>query len=262
MQTFPVGTDAILSVPYAKEDGTAVTPTAVSYSVLDGDGNILEGPLAIAGPFGSATDITVPAIYNATTGARSILLNMTTASGTVLAETVFGIVSQTSLVFLKNSLQTYSQAMFTANGLLNIDSFAAADKGTQTLALIEGFRRLTLMNYVIPWPEVVDVMNYLYPRYAWEITPRMWPMMTAELYARYPVEFQAAMQKAQVAEANAILTTDPIGDYARAGLLAWTVGESKMMLKSGLAPFRGTLDKATMKYLQGWVDNRYTLTRS
>jgi len=262
MNSFPVDTDAILQVPFAREDGTAVTPTAASYVVLDGSGNTLVSRTTVNDVSGTSTAITVPAASNAEEGARSLVLTMTTAQGTVIAETVFAIVGQTALTFLVNTIQTYAQALFTAQSIPGLDAFKAAAKQDQTIALIEGFRRLTLMNYVIPWPEVVDVMNYLYPRYAWEITPRMWPMMSADLYSRYPEGYHLAMRRAQVVEANFILTGDVIGDKMRSGLLAWTVGESKMMFRSGVKPLHGTLARETMNHLQGWVDNRRTITRS
>lgn len=262
MITVPVGTQAVLTVPFADSTGAAVTPVSASYQVLDGDDQVLvtDTGVSVSGP---TVDITVPADINAAVGARSIHLKMTLANGTVLfADTIYGVVEAVRLQFLKNTFQTYQQALFTARDLPGVTKFTSSVRDDQQLAMIEAFRRLTLLNYFIPWPEFVDVMNYLYPRYAWHITPRMWPQMTPDLYGQYPAAYHRAMQQAQVIEANAILTGNKMDDKIRAGLLAWSVGESKMMFKSGVSPLRPSVSRDTLNYLKGWLNNNYTITRS
>ena len=51
-------------------------------------------------------------------------------------------------------------------------------------------------------------------------------------------------------------------DVIRNGLMAWTVGESKMMFKPGVRPLKGQVSRETMNYLKGWLNSNYTLTRS
>jgi hypothetical protein len=114
---------------------------------------------------------------------------------------------------------------------------------------------------VISWPEFPDMQSVLFPEYTSGLSPRMWPMMTPDLYERYPVQFRDAMMDAQIIEANQVLAGDVIGDKMRSGLLAWTVGESKMMFRSGVGPLQGRLSRDTMNRLTGWLNNRVTLTR-
>jgi hypothetical protein len=70
------------------------------------------------------------------------------------------------------------------------------------------------------------------------------------------------MRNAQVTEANAILKGDKLNDKIKAGLLAWTVGESKMMFKPGLRPLAGTVSRDTYNCLKGYMNTTYSLTRS
>lgn len=118
------------------------------------------------------------------------------------------------------------------------------------------------MNFIIPYPEIVDVQSIYAPEYYAEISPRMWPLMTTALYSRYPTVFTTALCKAQVCEANVILTGDPIGDKIRSGLFSEKVGESSMMFRSGLGPLKTVVDRKTLEYLSGFTNNRITTTRS
>jgi hypothetical protein len=265
MLTVSVGNEAVLNIPYVDDAGNQVVPTAVTFQVQDGDGNVLQDTTQVGFTAGqTAADITLSGAVIAAAGPRILLLSMATATGIVVSQTVFGVVATpgTRLVVLKNTFQSFAQAQFTALDLPSVGNFTGAAKTDQEVALIEAFRRLTLLNYFIPWPEFVDVMNYLYPRYAWHITPRMWPQMTVDLYNQYPAAFHQAMRQAQVVEANAVLTANPIDDTIRQGLLAWTVGESKMMFKPGVRPLKGQVSRETMNYLKGWLNSNYTLTRS
>lgn len=261
MQTFPIGSDAIIKIPFVNDAGAPVTPTALSYVVRDELGDVVVQMTDIADLAGTSTTITVPAASHEAEGGYSVELFVTDDNGTYIREVVYGIVATQRLVYLKNSLQTYTQAIYRTRDLQNLDAFLANDKETQCVALIESFRRLTLMNYTIPWPEYPDVQSLLMPEWVSGLSPRMWPLMTADLYERYPVDFRNALADAQVIEASAVLTTDGVNEKMRMGLLAWTVGESKMMFKSGVRPLEGHVSSATMKRLQGWLNNRITLNR-
>ena len=265
MLSVPVGDSATLTIPFQDDSGNALNVTAASFVVQDANGNELQsgdlGPIT-----GEQATVNLSNTVTGMPGGRVLILNMTTAGGVVGSQTIFIVraAAGARLVMLQNTFQTLAQAAFNAVSLpstLN-SSFLAATTSDQEVALIEACRRMMLLNYYIPWPEYVDVMNYLYPRYAWHITPRMWTQMTVSLYNQYPVAYHAAMQQAQVVEANAVLTGDPLDDQIKQGLLAWTVGESKFMFKPGLRPLKQQVSRDTMNYLKGWVDNRFTLTRS
>lgn len=263
MQTFPVGTNAVVEIEFSNNDGDPVTPTALSYTVLNGSGETVRADTPIADLTGTSTIVTVPHALIAAPGGYAIELSITVAGGEVFVqEAVFGVVPQVRLEFLKNTFQSRASALFIANSIPGLSSWAGASRNEQETALIEAFSRITRLNFFIPWPELMDVQNRIAPEYQSHLTPRMWPLMTPSLYAIYPDYFRDALNKAQVAQANFLLTDDPIGDRRRGGLFSEKIGESSIMFKNGVRPLDETVCREAMNYLTQFINTRITLTRS
>jgi hypothetical protein len=263
MDRFAVGTSVALVIAYVDYNGNALSPTAVSYTILDETDAVLAGPFSVAGPLSSEADITIPGNYNATPGGRRIEMKMTTDTGDTFVDAVYEVFNQaTRLTLLVNSFQTYLQAQLTANGLPNLVSWSGATEDQRIAAMQAAYFRLTQFAYLIRFPEYVDTQNiYLQDMHA-HITPQMWPVMTPVLFAPYPVSFRNALAKAQVIEANAILTADPIGDRRKSGLLAESIGESKMMFRGGVRPLDLGVSRDTLLTIRAYLDLRFTLTRA
>jgi hypothetical protein len=115
---------------------------------------------------------------------------------------------------------------------------------------------------VIPWPELLDMQSRIAPHYKADITPRMWPLMTEDLFAQYPEAFREALKRAQVVEANQILTGDGYASRRKAGLMSESVGESSMMFKAGVRPLDLGISREALDYLTGFLNNRITTTRA
>ena len=263
MNVYPINSAVALTIPLVDYNGDPVTPAMLSYTLFDQAGAVLVGPTSLSFTSGD-TDATVviPSQFNTSEGPRVLELTIDTASAIFISEQVYAITPSQRLVFLQNSFQTYAQALYIARDMLNLDAWSAASPDLQRTAMIASFGRLKLLNYVIPYPEIVDVQSIYAPEYYAEISPRMWPLMTTALYSRYPFVFTNALCKGQVSEANAILTGDPIGDKIRSGLFSEKVGESSMMFRSGVGPLKTIVSRATLEYLQGFTNNRVTTTRS
>jgi hypothetical protein len=264
MKTFPVGTDAVVEVAFLDNDGNPVTPIALSYVVKDATGENVVDATAIAGLTGTSTDIAVPHGLISTPGGYSVELFITVAGGQVfIQEEIFAVQPQARLQFLVNTFQTRASAAYVSSSIPNLISWMGADKDDQTVALIEAFRRITLLNFFIPWPEVLDLQNRIAPRYQSHLTPRMWPLMTPEIWAIYPDYFKDALNRAQVIQANALLTSDPMADRRRGGLFSEKIGESSIMFKNGVRPLdNDNVSRDAMNVLAQFINNRISITRS
>jgi hypothetical protein len=264
MDVFPINSTVSFTVPFIDLNGNPVTPTGLSYVVFDDAYNVLVPATALAVvPGNTEIVVLIGPTFNATVGARVFEFTITDAAGNgYTTQTFYGINPQHRLTFLINTFQTHAAALYLAQNIPGMDGWTAADTNAQQIALMESFARLIRMNFVIPYPEIVDTQALLDPDYYAEITPRMWPRMTPSLFARYPAEFFLGLRKAQVAEANYILTGDPIGDKIRSGLFSEKVGESSMMFRSGVGPLKLPLCREALNYLTGYLNNRFMLSRS
>jgi hypothetical protein len=262
MDRFAVGAPVTVEITYVDYNGVAVTPTAVSYTLLDETDTVLDGPNVIAGPYTTKATITIAGGFNSPAGARQVELKMTTAAGAeIYADATYEVRAEKRLVALTNSFQTYLQAQMLANSMPRLTGWAAATEDQRIYAMEEAFIRLTRFGYLIRWP-AIDTQNVLTMDVPARITPQMWPLMTADLFDVYPTAFKDALNKAQVTEANAILVGDPVGAKIRAGILAETVGESKMMFRSGIKPLNYGVHRDTFEMLKGYISTRMTLTRT
>jgi hypothetical protein len=264
MNSFPVGAKVTVSVPFTDYNGTAITPTGVSYSVLDEDDEIVSGPTTVTNPDApdAWTEIEVPALANASEGSRTVRVALTTALGVFYAETTYLIRAASRLAFLTNSFQTYGRAQLTAADMAGIDAFVTATPAAQSTALIEAYTRLIKFNYLINTPDNIDDQSIYRTTDAYRITPIMWPVMTEEMFVLYPDSFVTALRKAQIAEANEILDDNPITSRLRAGLMSETIGESSMMFRPGIRPLELAASRAALNYLKGYIDYSLTIARS
>lgn len=257
-----VGEALTLNVTFTDSADNPVTPVSATWSVLDGDDDVLVPPTAIADVSGAGANITVPGAVHFAAGGYRLDVVMQTDSGQVRKSVVYGAFAPNRLEVLKNSFMTYQEAMFLAQDLPNSMDLQSADQAKQITCLINGFQRLTQLNYLVPNPKVLDDMDRIIPSDIRRLTPRMWPLMTLDYFNAYPPAFIKALKMAQVAEANHIATDDPIGMKRRAGLMSESIGESSMMFRVGPAPLDIGVSRLSLRYLTGYLDNRVVITRS
>lgn len=262
MKAYSVGDNVISKVDLLDAAGNVITPTGVTFQVLDETDTTISGPTVMAGPWTTPLTTTVAGSLNSTIGARRVEYTVETLTGIVILDDTYLIRQGQRIIFLTNSMQTLTQALVTADTMSKITSWQGASEDDRVTALIEAYRRLTQLSYLIKFPQFVDLQNFLTTDWTWRITPQMWPVMTVDLFSRYPASFATALRVAQVCEANQVLTDDPIGDKIAAGLFSETVGQSSMMFRSGVRPMRLIVARPTMDYLAGYLDNRMTITRS
>jgi hypothetical protein len=110
---------------------------------------------------------------------------------------------------------------------------------------------------------VLDLQNRIAPRYQSHITPRMWPLMTPEIWTIYPDYFKEALNRAQIIQANFLLTPNSAADRRRDGVFSEKIGESSIMFKNGVRPLdEDTVCRPAMNVLAQFLNTRITTTRS
>jgi len=289
MNQFPAGTDVTVTIPFVDRNGAALPAAgmALSYTVLDELENVVQTSTDLPAPQTSDTGVTVtiprtanqlagpaPNISDGVAtgnpiitvdGLREIQLTMTTAAGQFVTKIQYLLkASDAALVLLQNSFQTYNLSLLTASRLVNLQSWPDAAEGDRINALIQAWLRMTKLGYFVRWPRDPDAQNYLnwFDSRNEIIIPRLWTVMTTQRwYNYYPENFRQAMRDAQVLDADFLLTNDVYQQRRDAGIIRERVGESDIQFRN-VKPLNLGLSKAALARLQGYVDTKYTITRS
>ena len=251
MNVFSASTDVTVSVPLADKSGNALTVDAVTYRVVDQDGQVIvpDTPLASFAAGSAAAVIVVPAEKNSLAvgvpnALRNLVLECRIGANTVVIQDAYGIEVEDPLVVGINSFQTIAQARFTAMGLIDIPSWEAADDRSQILALIEArahIIRLSFraLNSNVNWgqdslnfvPEGNRDVSYVGRSDMFNFNGSL-ELLTAEQFKKLPTYFMDALRRAQVVEANEILGGDSIASRRRLGLVQDNVGESRQTFRA------------------------------
>jgi len=86
-------------------------------------------------------------------------------------------------------------------------------------------------------------------------------MTTQRWYSYYPEIFRQAMRNAQVVEADQILANDVYAQRRASGILSERIGESNTTFRN-VQPLDLGVSRAALAFIQGYVDIKYTITRS
>lgn len=260
MQTFLAGQTVSINVPMVDASGAPVVATAISYRLLDEAGAELIPATALT-PWLSSFDVaTIPVAspYNtlaagATRGLRQIILTATTDAGTVVLSAEYALVSLTPLTVPTDSYVSYGQALLVALTIPDIPGWNGASKDERIAALMQAKRHIERLRYRF---EASDSMSRIDPM----ITGSMVDLTPAE-YAALPVEFRAALEVASVMEADDLMREDA-RHMREQGILSKTVGESSMMVQSGV-PKRGIICARAKGVLVRFLDvGRITIGRA
>jgi len=270
MKSFPVGLAVSVTLRFEDFNGDPVTPTGLSYHVEDENGSVVRAAETISvDPTATEVAVVIPAAINflpagTVSGARTVILSITTTEGVHEVSEIYTLRRPQRLSVLENSFITYAKAVVVADDMPRLDSWNLASAPERQQALIEAFTRLTRLGYHVKYPEGVEGMSYLNDRILFDrtrISPQMWSEMTTEWFGGLPKPFLEALAKAQVAEANELLSGDVVGAKRRLGLMSESIGESSMMFRPG-KPLDLGVSRAALDYLTGYVDLRMTATRS
>jgi len=249
-----------ITVPYQDSLGNAVTPTAVSYRVLDGQGQEVIASTLHSGFTPGDTEITieVDASNNLLDvgelrDLRVVEVIMTTANGEVINSGSYLIEATDTLEVMTNTFQSFGSAVLVAMEIAGIDAWSVAAERSQKTALINAFHAISNLSFYVTSGDAQD-------RLSSSVEIRDIKSLTAEELAALPEDFLVALKRAQIIEANAQLGGDPIGDKRRDGLMSETVGESSNMYRPG-KPLLLPVSDDTMRALSRYVSNARRLGR-
>lgn len=253
MDIFLTGTEVTLKVPLKDKAGNDLNVTSIQYRIIDQSNNELV-PLTSLTTFVSGTHdatIVVPAEKNqiastASEELRAVELHCLISGNTVIFNTGYVVSLADPLVPGVNSLQTYTQAEFTATGLPNLTGWASASESERIAALKEARDRIVMLSFTqlnsnINWgqdslnfvPEGSYATNYVSSGSRMFLFNGNLALLRQEQFLKLPEKFLLALRKAQVVEADSILGGDQIDARRRQGLLLETIGEVKQMFRSG-----------------------------
>lgn len=233
MKRAVAGQPVTLAVALADAEGNELTVSALQHRLLDESGAVLQDWTNLSGPFSSTVSLSYGPSLNQTTELRTIRhiqLQATTPGGVELIEE-FYILEAVGGVLQRgqNSAVTMATALLKGYGQ-RAEALLEASNDARSNALLEAYRRLCRLDY-----KSFDLSE-----------------LTQSEFLSLDPTLLNALADAQVAEANAILTPDPIGDRRRMGITLDTIGESKMMFSSaGIADLG--LSKEALKYIGRYV---------
>jgi hypothetical protein len=235
-QHYVAGQNVSVPIELIDEGGNPIVPTAVSYTVFDEGDSIVVGPTVIAGPWSSPVTVEVLAANNALAGGsvrglRRVRLTVTTATGQKLCEGVYAIELEDPLVVPFTSFQTYSQALVTGLGLMSLDAWNSASRADRCSALQVARDNLCVLTY--RWETFIDPQTHLEPRFLLHNLD----LVSADEFTALPFEFQAALKRAQVMQANHLLGPSSEFEQAKkwreAGIMSMKNGETGQFFRSG-----------------------------
>lgn len=273
MKFYPEDYIVEVIVSFTDLNGAAVTPTAVSAVLTDGDdAEVVDfGSL----PFDAAEGqklISISKEFNRlaegeTRAARILRVAIETEQGTIPRSFSYAIEAEQRLVPLTNTFTTLEAAEFMALDTPNNSGWKAASEDQRLAALVEAFRRLTQIPMKYPTYQSGGFMadyDTVAPRDIAEetiIERDQWDEITQDIYdAKFPAHFKKALRRAQFIEANELLQGDNVAKKHRAGIVTETIGESSVTLRAGRVDYG--VSSETLKALVGYIHFNMRIRRA
>lgn len=246
------------AVTIAAPDGA----TDYSYRVIDQNEAVLVPDTALASLGGlSEVVITVPDTINALAAGtiralRSVVVHFTTPGGLVKTTSEYIVEEEQTLVVNVNTFQTYGESVLNAYELFNLAGWSAASQQDRASALIAARRNISQLRFRYVFDAYQNIVeNTVGVSDLSLITPSNW--------ATLPADFKAALKRAQILEADFLLTggENLVDVKRRMGIVSETIGESSMFMRS-VKPLDLAICRRALKELSKYVLHRVRTTRS
>lgn len=249
------GTDVIVTIPLVS-DGIPITATAVDYRVLNENDEVLIArvahPTFVAGQV--SVTITIPAIKNAIVAVdgvrelRIVELFVKDGKGEIKLDQSYIIEKELTLVEGMNSFQGYGKSLIEALTLSKLDGWDITGRSQRTNALIEARRNIGAIPLRGIYIGNVGYSQYADETFAFKDVTRL----TQAEYVKLPEELKAALRRAQILQADHILTDNEATANIDNGISAITVGDAKHVYQA--APkIRTLLSRRAMLELSKWL---------
>lgn len=266
MNIFLANTSVTLVIPLVDRDGNQVTATAAEYRVVSGDGTELVSKIAVPGfVAGNAATVTVSALLNqmsainptavtsAEVGAvsvrqtRTVELYILVSGNAVVVSKSYAIEPVNTLITGLNSFQSLAEAEATAIEVVNIRGWDEASSNARVAALMEARLNICQLQFSITGISQSNVSysaNQQISVSVGELTPVQ--------YSALPATFRAALQRAQVAQADFILGGDASDSLRQEGITLDVTGESRQAFRQ-TKPLDLPVSKRALRYLSSYV---------
>lgn len=259
MNVYLAGSASTVTLALKDLNGTALVPTGLTYRIVDGDGDELVAatPLTVV-PGDTEVSVSVSAITNTLAAgsaveARTLHLTVVTASGTVALEDSWLIRASSLLNVPNTSFQTWAQVQAELLQMPTQLNFSGAARDQQEGALLEAYLRLSRFSYeVIEGYDSFEQITWPGEGKAYSIDPTDWIDMTMDDFLVYPPSFRQALRRAQIAEADDVLSAASPNDRRRLGLMSESIGESSMMFRTSKPVDLGASQNA-LRYLSRYI---------
>lgn len=261
MQNFKPGTSVSLTFKLLDESGQVLAPTSLSFRILNEADVELQPLTSIPVPSPASLEVVI-VVLAALTGLtppalraiRTVELEVTTLSGTVVLTQSLMVQGSTALALGVNTFQTYTQALLLSEDFVQdqMSGWTGFQREDREKALIEAFGRLLLL----PIYPYVDSNNQssltqtdsLARNFGYSL---MRNLRSDQLIALQP-KLLMALRKAQLFEADDILNDDPAAKARKSGISSLTVGESTTIFRQG-SPLNLQVGSRAVTYLQPWL---------
>lgn len=256
MNNYLSGTTVKLPVLFVDNDGNELQVTEATYRIVDQNGIEIKPTTNFVV---SDAEVIVEAKYNqvATLNLAEITLeNMDAVQIDHLRVLEFDLINDVGnttpfsvsyllsprerLVEGLNSFQSLNFSKLTALSIPHTETFMTATNETVVAAMVEAKTRICSLNFLDYDLQQILPVDYL----------------------KLPEKLKAALKKAQVAEANVILGGgDPVEAAINQGLKSQTIGETHESY-IGSKQISTTVNKATLRYLGGYISSSKKIARA
>jgi len=248
--TVQIGSDVAVEFPLASGE----TPAAASWRLEDETGATVsaEADVPPEGRLPGLVRVTVPGTLNATPGLRLVRLRYAEPGGVMGegGEFFYRVTAAQELAPAVNSFAAYNRLLGLAAAMVELDAFLAASRADRVVALETAYRRLVTLRVYEPGNERHQNRLHDVP---WAGAGIELETLSADELAALDPRLGAALQRAQIAEADAILRGDGAAESSRlAGVEEATIGETTQKFRRG-KPLRLSISAAAMRELRGLV---------
>lgn len=271
MDVFSAGTAVTLLVPLQDKSGNPLVVSAIEYRVTDENdvGQVAATPLVGFVPGSDTAAIIVAATENTLSagvarGLRNVVMKCSVGDNTIYLHASYSIEDADPLMVGVNSFMSYSQAEFTALSLPNMDSWNGADEQSRIAALMDARSHIvqlsfTPLNSNVNWGQ--DSLNFI-PEGTYDTdyvgNSSMFlfngnlDLLRPDQFKSLPTRFLAALKRAQVTEADAILGGNSIEAKRREGLVQDNIGESRQTFRQS-KPLELPVCRRALGYLSYFI---------
>jgi len=234
--------------------GAEIVPVTVEYEITDENGSEIQARTALVGYTSGAPVIEIDAPLNTLTDTdralRVVTIWMTTASGDTFTDRQRYVIQTFDVLKpFGNSFQTLDQALLTAAAIVDLPGWEEASDNQRISAMIEAHERVCRLNLRYKEDPAFKSQAMLNER-SWTYISNA-RLIEADDWASFPAAFKNALMRAQVIEADILLSGDPIRDKRLQGIVSETIGEAKMFFNNR-PPIQLPVSKRTLEVLGGY----------